>query len=35
MNEKTLLAKLRKTYDPQIEDLIRDVKAYDSDADVE
>ncbi len=35
MNEKTLLAKLRKTYDPQIEDLIQDIKAYDSDADEE
>ncbi len=35
MNEKTLLEKLRKNYDPQIEDLIREVQTYDPDADVE
>ncbi len=35
MNERTLIEKLRKRYDSQIEDLIRDVKAYDPDADEE
>ncbi|MHB2227719.1 RelA/SpoT family protein [Calditrichota bacterium LG24] len=35
MNDKTLIQRLRKTYDSQIEDLIRDVKAYDPDVDEE